>query len=52
MPFKGIVATFTKVDKADGSAGTGTAGTETREQETPQCVENITVRCLGNLALL
>jgi hypothetical protein len=33
--FKGVIATFTKIDKAKGSAGTGTAGTKTRRQETP-----------------
>jgi hypothetical protein len=39
-PFKGVVATFTKIDKANGSAGTSAAGTVTQEQETPQFIES------------
>jgi hypothetical protein len=46
--FEGVVATFTKIDKADGSTKTGAAGTKAREQETPQCVGNIDIRCLNN----
>jgi hypothetical protein len=38
--FEGIVATFTKIDKANGSAGTSAAGTVTQEQETPQFSES------------
>jgi hypothetical protein len=49
--FEGIVATFTKIDKAKGSTGTRAAGTVTGEQETPLCMNGNVIECRGIVAL-
>ena len=49
--FEGIIATFTKIDKANGSTGTKAAGTVMREQKTPLCMNSNVIEYYGSLAL-
>jgi hypothetical protein len=49
-PFEGIIATFTKIDKTNGSTGTRTAGAKAHEQETLQRMKSNAIECRGSVA--
>jgi hypothetical protein len=43
--FEGVITTFTKIDKANGSAEARAAGTVTRKQKTPLYLESSDIGC-------